>query len=271
MPSDSSSLKITTFNTLHNIKLIEERYAKLFKELEAAKSEVAFLQEARVDRYGLLAELADRYHWFISAGDMETTQSSDAWYCGNVILTKAKPIRTDVIEVKLVPEKSILVVETEAGLLFNLHLAWGSHAENIRLQAAVTVNSLAEKFRTAEPTKLIIAGGDFNALPESATLRYLKGLDVVEEHSTVWTSIWDTVQTFPTARKDGGWAEETALSVGIKFPELLPDRTIDYLMSYGFNYGRKGYPLSLEKFGTSILSNGFALSDHYGLTVDFLL
>lgn len=271
MLSNSSRFKVTTFNVLHNKKIIEERYSTLFKELEATKSDVTFLQEVRADSYGLLAGLAEQYEWYVSAGDIETRPDSDIRYYGNVTLTKTQPVHTAIIQVEFAPEKPLIMVETETELLFNLHLAWGSHMENVRRSAAIEVNSLAESFHAEHPTKLIIAGGDYNATLESSTLRYLKGLDVVDGNSTLWTNIWDMVEPFPTARKEGGWAEETALSVGIRFPELLPDRTLDHLMSYGFNYGRRGCPLSLEKFGISTLSNGFALSDHYGLTVEFLL
>ena len=40
-------------------------------------------------------------------------------------------------------------------------------------------------------------------------------------------------------------------------------------MSYGWNHGKVGGPLSLERFGESMLPDGRAISDHWGILVDF--
>jgi hypothetical protein len=57
--------------------------------------------------------------------------------------------------------------------------------------------------------------------------------------------------------------------VGIEFPELLPDRRIDYVWTYGWAYGRPGCPVAMQRSFTDTTRYGYPASDHYGLTVDF--
>lgn len=269
------TLKVVTFNALNSVVLAEERWGLLLQELHTVQAEVALLQEIRIETVELLKLFAEQHGWHVSVGKMVATGHNLDRYYGNVTLTKQKPLKTQIMEVHELSQPTavpMLLVYTEEALLCNLHMAWGSFAEQSRLTTAHILNRVAEKYLQENPTSLVIAGGDYNTTPDSSTIRYLKGLEPYKHTSTTWTSCWDMVtDIFPTARKDGGWAEETAHSVGILHPGLMPDRTIDYLMSYGWNYGRRGCPVSLEKFGTSQLSNGYGLSDHYGLTVDFLL
>jgi exonuclease III len=279
------NLTVTTFNVLNRVEHIEERYTKILAELDEHQSEVALLQEVRRETLGLLEDKAVAQGWWLTKGFMSKDHKDSSKVYGNMILTRKEPKSFTPI---FFDEDSVqgLVVEVEGALFFNSHLAWGSFAEQKRLESAIQLNHLAEEYQQEHPNSLIISGGDFNTLPESSTLRYLKGLEahppwkpglntlhntnLLNKISTTWTSAWDIFPLFPTARKTGGWAEETAKSVGISRPDLLPDRTIDYLMSYGWNYGEKGCPVRMEKFGVSTLDNGYGLSDHYGITVEFL-
>jgi exonuclease III len=276
------NLIVTTFNVLNRIEHAEERYTKILTELDEHQSDVALLQEVRQETLGLLKEKSAAQGWWMSAGVMSEDHKDSRKIYGNVTLTRKKPSKTTSI-VFHSDDVQGLSVQVQGALFFNNHLAWGSPAEQKRLDSAIQLNYLAEQHHDSHPEHLIISGGDFNTLPESSTLRYLKGLEahppwapedstqVLNRISTTWTSAWDVFPTFPTARKTGGWAEETARSVGISRPDLLPDRTIDYLMSYGWNFGRKGSPVRIEKFGVSTLENGYGLSDHYGITVEFLI
>ena len=256
------NLIVTTFNVLNRLEYAEERYTKMLAELDEHQSDVALLQEVHQETLGLLKEKSAAQGWWLTKGVVSKNQKDSRKVYGNMTLTRAKPESFTPI---FFHEGCIqgLAVEVEGILLFNSHLAWGSFAEQKRLDSAIQLNHLAEQHHKSYPEHLIISGGDFNALPESSTLRYLKGLeahppwtpsstaqtveDLMNKISTTWTSAWDVFPTFPTARKAGGWAEETAKSVGISRPDLLPDRTIDYLMSYGWNFGKKRLTCSFRE------------------------
>lgn len=250
-------------------EMIEERVKLLLGE--AKGSDAVLLQEVAKANLLTLEAAALEAGWFVTAGDFERTKNPNSFFA-NVTLTKSKPLKSYTIMPSDFPayqQPPILVTVLEELVLINVHLAWGNR-EHLRLLAMRTVSSEADSLHKQNPNHLVIVGGDFNTIPESATIRYLRGLDPHEFYTEMWTDAWSVSEVFPTARKSGGWAEETAESIGIVHPELMPDRTIDYLMSYGWNYGKHGCPVSLSKFGLSVLSNGYGLSDHYGITVQFL-
>lgn len=260
---------VTTFNMLHRPEMIEERVELLL--VEAQFSDAVLLQEVSEQNFPLIEKLSQKEGWHVSAGEFERTKDPEKFFT-NVTLTKTEPLDSYTIMPPDFPayqQPPMLVTVTQEVSLINVHLAWGNR-EHLRLLAMRTVSSEADSLHKSNPDRLVVVGGDFNTVPESATIRYLRGLDPHEFYTEMWTDAWRITETFPTARKTGGWAEETANSVGIVHPELMPDRTIDYLMSYGWNYGKKGCPVSLLKFGISTLSNGYGLSDHYGITVQFL-
>ena len=266
------TLNVTTFNSLNNPERREERVEVLFQEIKEHDSEVVMLQEVLQDTFPILKAKALQDGWYVSEGTRANQNPKKI--SGNVTLSRF-PIESEFIlpkpnEASLVP--TLITHFANNVTTINAHLPWGGTAEQARLDNAYQINQYAECLQDQEPDRLIILGGDFNATPTSPVLRYLTGLYLYKETSTFWTNAWDMSETvFPTARKDGGWAESTALSVGITRPTLMPTRTIDFVLTYGWNYGKKHCPVTVKKFGESVLSNGFGLSDHYGITTEILL
>jgi endonuclease/exonuclease/phosphatase family metal-dependent hydrolase len=263
------TLNVTTFNSLNNPDRKEERVEVLFQEIKEHDSDIVLLQEVLQDTFPLLQAKAVEDGWYISEG-ARVAHSPTKIY-GNVTLSRI-PIESEFslpnfLEAKKQPVET-LVTHFEGNVTaINAHLMWGSGNELQRLDTAYIINQYAECLKDQEPDRLIILGGDLNAILTSSVPRYFNGDLLYKESSTFWTSAWDMAEEiFPTARKDGGWAEITAKGVGITRPEQMPDRTIDYIFTYGWNYGKKHCPLDLKKFGESNLSNGFGLSDHYGIT-----
>jgi endonuclease/exonuclease/phosphatase family metal-dependent hydrolase len=120
---------------------------------------------------------------------------------------------------------------------------------------------------------LAILTGDFNTLPGSDTNRYLNGLGAGANGGyTFWTEAFALAgnpEEATTVSAGNHWAQLTARSVGIEFPEMLPDRRIDYVWTYGWAYGRPGCPVAMQRSFTDTTRYGYPASDHYGLTVDF--
>lgn len=268
-----NTLSVTTFNFLNNPDRKEERVEVLFKEIKEHGSDVVLLQEILEETFPLITETARQEGWYVSEGIRVTHSGKSS---GNVTLSRI-PIQSEYSLPSYLacsrPQIETLVTHLENNVtIINAHLVWGSANELHRLDVAHTINQYAECLKEQEPDRLIILGGDLNSILSSTVSRYLNGDLLYKDSSTFWTSAWDMAEkVFPTARKDGGWAEITAKSVGITRPEQMPDRTLDYIFTYGWNYGKKHCPLDLKKFGESDLSNGYGLSDHYGITTTICL
>ena len=89
----------------------------------------------------------------------------------------------------------------------------------------------------------VLLCGDFNAMPDEPAIRLLSGLS---EAPTFWTEAQDTAAMlgrggpYPTVLPGtSAEAAVTARSQGLN-PRLVPGRRIDYMFSYGWNYGRPG-------------------------------
>lgn len=269
-----NTINVTTFNSLNNPDHRDERVEILFKEIEEHGSHIVLLQEVLQDTFPILQAKAIEKGWYVSEG--ERTSYNPSKLSGNVTLSRF-PIESQLIFPCFIcegkPHVQTLITHLVNNVtIINAHLPWGAHSELDRLDTVYRINQYAELLKEQEPDRLIIFGGDFNATLDSSTLRYLNGNLLYKETSTFWTNSWDFSENiFPTARKEGGWAETTAKSVGIMRPEHMPNRTIDHVLTYGWNYGKKHSPLSLRKFGEYNLSNGYGLSDHYGLTIEITL
>lgn len=267
-------LNVTTFNILTELILKEERVELLFQELKDHGSEVILLQEVLKETAPLIREKALQEGWHVSEGTL--TQKTPQKVFGNVTISRT-PITSSFsmpcVDYSNKNDIETLITHFEDNITtINAHLPWGFESELSRLDTVYNINQYAECLKDQEPDRLIIFGGDFNTSLSSSTMRYLRGEDIYKESSTFWTSAWDSSDTvFPTSRKDGGWAEITATSVGISHPELMPNRTVDHLLTFDWNYGKKHHPISMKKFGESTLSNGFGLSDHYGITAKITL
>jgi hypothetical protein len=89
---------------------------------------------------------------------------------------------------------------------------------------------------------------------------------------TFWTEAFAVVGNpaeADTVAAGNHWAQQTARGVGIELPEMLPDRRIDYVWTFGWAYGRPGCPVAMQRSFTDTTRYGYPASDHYGLTVDF--
>lgn len=144
--------------------------------LRRLKPDVVCLQEAWPDAAERLAAMG--LHVGSAIGDHST----------NIVATQAPAVfqemwlsGDDGLE-----RRSVIRASFEQGgtewVTGSCHLAWGV-AESIRLDQAREIDSFAEK----QPGTVVVAG-DLNCLPQSATVRYLTGLDLARDgqSSTLW-------------------------------------------------------------------------------------
>jgi len=121
----------------------------------------------------------------------------------------------------------------------------------------------AERFENLSPNKPVqILTGDFNAEPNSSTLRFLKGFEGFGTHGTLWCDAWEISGSGYGATSDPGGLPLAAVSakkVGIEDLSELPRRRIDFILSRGWVYGKPGFPETCE------LISGVGASDHHGI------
>lgn len=170
---------------------------------------------------------------------------------------------------------ALIEKEGQRFLVVSAHLAWGSGREAARLSQAMEMDRIIgehaslEPFRTGGNQVVGVIGGDLNAEPAAASMRYLTGLGVENGISTLWTDAWCRGEgAGVTSSAKNPLAARTAMSsAGIEHVEDLPERRIDYLLVRGYAYGRTGAPVRTELFGTPE-GDGCVVSDHYGLMTD---
>lgn len=278
-------LRLTTLNLNHTPDEVERRTGLACDELGSLRPAVLCLQEVRYEAEGASAQLetlAAETGLTVVAGSVQG-QRHDGGLSGNAILSTLPGIESGTI-VFGTPESPMTnadyaVLHATTGqtlIIVSAHLAWGGNKEGVRLAQTTaidrSVRALMELYRDRTPVAIL--AGDFNTLPGSDTTRYLNGHGAGSDGGyTFWTEAFATAgrpEEAITVAADNHWAQATARGVGIQFPELLPDRRIDYVWTFDWAYGRAGCPVSVQRSFTDTTRYGFPASDHYGLTVDFL-
>lgn len=137
----------------------------------------------------------------------------------------------------------------------------------MRFKQAREIDFFATTLLEKYPGSIIILNGDFNAVPESSTVRFLKGLDFdTNYYSTMWTDCYEACNPMEkgfTVNLKSPYAKRTASLVGITRPDLIPERKVDYVFVKGFAYGRPGSPV--ESYLLDVDSPYGYASDHYGV------
>lgn len=263
------SVNIATFNLLHKNERIKERIDKLLYEAVNKEIDILCLQEVTDEAYQYLVKQGKElgYKGYASAGTISVNEQAilTKLPCSSVWENPLGHVSFKYLRGKTaVFDDYLLAVELEDFVIISAHAPWGTN-EGLRLQFSKLITDfVAKNYNDTIHDKPVLLGGDLNATPEADSIRYLSGLSA--ECRFMWSSIWDVIDIFPTARVNGGWAEDTAKSVGILYPAHLPaNRTIDYLFGFGFTFGRKGGFIKGNRFGASTLSDGRGISDHYGI------
>lgn len=84
--------------------------------------------------------------------------------------------------------------------------------------------------------------GDLNAEPDSDSIRYLTGKHTYKGTSTLWLGRVHAATSVPA---ENAFERKAAAERGADL-ESAPRREIDYILSYGWCYGTRGYPQQVK-------------------------
>jgi endonuclease/exonuclease/phosphatase family metal-dependent hydrolase len=277
-------LRITTLNINHDPAELERRTGLVCDELGILRPEVLCLQEVTFEADGTSRQLkmiAAETGLAVVAASTQST-SKHGHLSGNAVLSSLVRIEAGTIVLgtpgEVLKRVDYAVLQSRTGqtlIVVSAHLCWGGDKEGVRLAQTTAIDgrirALMDRYKDRHPVAIL--AGDFNSLPDSDTHRYLAGLGAGANGGyTFWTEAFAVAgnpEEATTVAADNYWAQKTARGVGIEFPELLPDRRIDFVYTYGWAYGRPGCPVAVQRSFTDTTRYGFPASDHYGLTADF--
>lgn len=289
-----STVRIATWNLLHTaVHNYEERLLEAVAQIKQINPDVLLVQEAlfQKDRHDAILSISQECHLAIaSRAEMIETHKKPASPNGvglqvHVgVLTRFPVLENNSVPLEATPlsepEAALSVMRQPSGNLLiacSAHLAWGGAAESYRYAQArqidAAITEASKSYIAAGENIVAVVGGDFNAVPESRTLRWLRGLDPGPgKHDTYWVDAWIAgggEGAGFTSRPDNPHAHHTARRVGISRPERNPYRRIDYILVRDWVHGRPGDPLRAGTFGEEPLTGVFA-SDHLGVWADLV-
>lgn len=197
------------------------------------------------DRYGGTA-IATRWpHTTLEVLDMRIAGGSDVPWC------------TVAVSVPIPGEGDVLFIGTTA--------AWRLDAEMVREQQAIALTDLDARHRRRLPT---IIAGDFNAAPEAASIRYLRGLQSLGGRSVHYHDAWEIAGDGPghTWTVDNPNTREVVSAV-VRQSEHR--RRIDYVFIGSWHEHGDAYcQVRSAALGFDRPIDGVWASDHYGVVVD---
>jgi endonuclease/exonuclease/phosphatase family metal-dependent hydrolase len=178
--------------------------------------------------------------------DLHLTPRTGGYSCGTVIADVAAP-------------------EPFGRLLMACHgNSWAWWAERERELQAVAAARRVEELVAVDPAHVVV-GGDFNAAPETSSMRFWTGRTSLDGVSVAYRDAWESVRgDEPGLTFDPG----NALTA-IDEPELDRGRRIDYLL---VRCGDHGPTLRVAdcRLALSRPVDGVQPSDHYGVVADLL-
>ena len=263
----NDTLRIATWNIMFDENSRTERLTSVANALINAKCDIVTIQEAWA---GAPDDLAGMLGMRVASASTFETPTGALLF--NAILTRHPVLEAGTVTLEGANSNraaATSLIGTPGGRLWRVittHLAWGSHAEGERLTQARRLDHYAARHESPDLTTVLT--GDFNATPQSATLRYLTGLDPDPlGRSTYWADAWTAgIGNGITSDPQNPHAATTAARVGITRPELLPSRRIDYILTRGYAHGRPGSPLAAAIIGQ--YPTPLVPSDHYGVIAD---
>ena len=262
------SVKVLSWNIDRNESDISLRFENIVKVIIDSDADIVCLQEnIKSPEYNVSSALVSS-HGYTLVG----SSKNDA----NLLVrgqSSFKSIFNEETDDYLT--SGFVTIFDQAFLVSSAHLTWGTGKENVRLREVIAIEKLylqyteLDPFRTENRTIGILCG-DLNTEPDSASIRFLKGLGVENNMSTMWTDSW-VLGNGPgiTSSSKNVLAKRTATSVGLERGNL-PERRIDYVMVRGFAYSRPGEILSSKLVGDHNTLES-ACSDHYGILTEIRL
>jgi exonuclease III len=271
-----SKLKFATLNTLNHVDSVEQRFPVICDNIEKCQFDVIAFQELVLEKAEFYeAELEKIGYKLVMNQHTQTAKGvwrniappnnvGVAYNASTVRFSSMKELNFHglVGDFEFLPTSEIVTV-------FSYHGHWGGNLRK-RLNEVVKISKISANIRRANPNRIIILAGDFNSVPEEEAIQYLRGNRLYRGKSTYWTD-WHMVQdkVIKTVKNYGENAIRTAKHVDITNIEMMPMRTIDYIMTYGWNFGKRGG--FADRGGIWADQKEPDLSDHLGLWADIQL
>jgi endonuclease/exonuclease/phosphatase family metal-dependent hydrolase len=263
-------IRVATVNLFARHGDWARRRSALELALRALDADVLALQEAVVDRDGDTAEqlLGDGYEivhqrtglvgsgvhrgssvasrWPIRAVhevDLHLTARTYDYSCGTVLVEVDSPV---------------------GRLLVGSHgSSWAWWAERERELQAVAVVRAVEELVAAGPVRHVVLGGDFNAEPQSSSMRFFTGRASLEGTSTAYRDAWESVHGDALGHTFDPRNPLTAVDE----PDLDQGRRVDYVL---VRCGDHGPTLRIADARLAVHEpvDGVQPSDHYGVVAD---
>lgn len=142
--------------------------------------------------------------------------------------------------------------------VFTTHLAYRLRDGALREAQVVAVDRFIEEQRAEGET--VVLCGDFNAVPESDEIRYLKGLTTLEGRRSYYQDAYGLLHP---NRPGITWSSENPYTEAMSF--LPRDRRLDYIFVSSATKAGRGRIYSCDIVCNTPDSSGIWPSDHYGI------
>lgn len=263
----SGGVRVATLNLWARHGAWDERRSVLSDGLRELGADVIAFQEVIVDDgYDQVSDLLGPgfyvHHQAGREADGSGLSIASRWPLGEIweealdVTTRVAPSRMAVAEV--------LAPGTLGSLLIAHHNAsWQLGFEREReLQAVATARYVEEVANRQDVTQVVLAG-DFNAAPDSAGVRFWRGLQSLGDTSVCY---WDAWESAHPGEKGHTFTPRNPLVSGGEWA-LEPGRRIDYVMVRCGHHGPTLEVVSCERIFDEPV-NGVWASDHFGVVAD---
>ena len=269
-------LRVLTLN-VENLEGDHRRTKAINQELRRIGPDlVAFQEVIRGPDHNQLDELlaGAELHGTHQADTMSYTPPYSDSYGGTAVATRWPHNTLEVLDMRVAGAADVpwctvaatVPIPGEGDVLFiGTTAAWRLDAEAVREQQAIALTDLDARHRQTLPT---IIAGDFNAAPDAASIRYLRGLQSLGGRSVHYHDAWAIADSDPgyTWTVDNPNTRNVVDAV-VRQPEH--HRRIDYVFIGSWHQHRTAYcqvRSAIVVFDQPI--DGVWASDHYGVVVD---
>ena len=269
-------LRVLTIN-VENVEGDDRRTKAINQEVRRIDPDLVSFQEvvATPDRHQLDELLAGtELHGTHQADAMSYTPPFADRYGGTAVATRWPHTTLEVVDMRVagaadVPwcTLAVAVPVPDAGelMFIGTTAAWRLDAESVREQQAVALTDLDARHRRTLPT---VIAGDFNAAPDAASIRYLRGLQSLGGRSVHYHDAWEVAGIGPgfTWTVDNPNTRDVVDAV-VRQPQH--HRRIDYVFIGSWHEHRSA---SCQVRSAAVAFDqpidGVWASDHYGVVVD---
>jgi endonuclease/exonuclease/phosphatase family metal-dependent hydrolase len=257
-------MRLVTLNLWNEQGPLSRRMGLCIQQLNALSPDVIALQEVRqsVALPNQAATLA------LALGMQHCWAPATHWDGGDeglAILSKHPIVASGHRELPHATEKERRIClyarcDTPSGPLdaYTVHLNYRSSHGQIREDQIVAAQAFMREVPDVRIPKVLM--GDFNAVPDSDEIRWLKGLRSIDGQRVYFQDAWAHLHS-----RDPGWTWAKSNPYTAKMAWLERDRRIDYIFVGHTNLDGTGTLLDCRIVLDVPDSDGNFPSDHYGL------